>query len=127
MNRAVLIGRLTKDPEIRETQSNIKVASFTLAVDRRYLDSAGNRQADFIPCVAWRGTAEFVEKYLTKGTKVAVEGSIQVRNFEDQNKTRRYITEVICDHVEFCESKARENTQTGNDGFVEVDDGELPF
>lgn len=129
MNKVLLVGRLTRDPEIRTTQEGTKVATFTLAVDRRYKDKAGNPQADFIPCVAWRTSAEFVEKYFRKGMRVGVDGSMQTRNYEDNNKNRRYVTEVICEHVEFCESKQESAApvQAPVNTFTEVEDGSLPF
>lgn len=105
MNKAILIGRLTRDPDIRTTQNSTMVATFTLAVDRKFKDKDGNRQADFISVVAWRGTAEFVGKYCTKGTKLVVSGSIQTRTYDDKDGKKVYVTEVVADDVEFAESK----------------------
>lgn len=133
MNRVDLIGRLTKDPDVRQTQSGQTCATFTLAVDRNFTDKDGNRQADFLPCVAWRGAAEFVGKWFHKGMRVAVTGSVQTRTYDGQNGGKRYITEIICDHVEFCERRQEESPveQAARDAqketFTKVDDDELPF
>jgi len=114
MNKVVLIGRLTKDPELRYTPSNnTSVCQFTVAVDRRF-KSEGQPQADFIQIVAWRQTAEFVAKYFTKGSRIAITGSIQTRTWDDNSGNRRYITEVVADEVEFCESKRQDGNNQGN-------------
>ena len=105
INRVVLVGRLTKDPELRFTSSNIAVVSFTLAVNRSFTTQDGKNEADFIQCVAWRKTAENVGKYVRKGSLVGVDGRIQTRNYEAQDGTRRYITEVVADNVRFLESR----------------------
>ena len=128
MNSVQLIGRLTKDPEIRTTQNGIKCALFTLAVDRPRLTKDGNREADFISCVAWRGTAEFAEKWLTKGMKIAAQGSVQTRSYE-KDGAKRFVTEILCDRLEFVESKGNaEPAPAKNEGFTEVDPSdELPF
>ena len=106
MNRVVLIGRLTKDPELRYTSgSNAAVCNFTIAVDRTFQGQNGEREADFIPVVVWNKQAENVKNYLTKGSQVAVEGRIQVRNYDDQNGQKRYVTEVVADNVQFLDSK----------------------
>lgn len=117
MNKAILMGRLTKDPEIRTTQSNISMASFTLACDRRYKSADGTRQTDFIPCVAWRQTADFAHRYFHKGDRMLVEGTIQPRSWEDQEGQRRYITEVIVDQIYFCESKRSDDRQGQNNDY----------
>ncbi len=150
MNKAILMGRLTKDPEIRTTQSNISVANFTLACDRTYKSADGSRQTDFIPCVAWRQTADFAHRYFRKGDRMLVEGTIQPRSWEDQEGQRRYITEVIVDQIYFCESKRSDSGQgqdygnndysnnvpggpsksSGGDGFLpdpDEDETALPF
>ncbi len=119
MNKVFLIGRLTRDPELRYTGNNTAVASFTVAVNRTYTNQAGEREADFINVVVWRRQAESVKNYLSQGSQVAVEGRLQVRNYEDQNGQRRYVTEVIADSVEFIGSRRdRENqssqTSTNN-------------
>ena len=105
MNKVFLIGRLTRDPELRYTGNNTPVTSFTIAVNRTYTNQSGEREADFIPVVVWRRQAESVKNYLSQGSQVAVEGRIQVRNYDDQNGQRRYVTEVIADSVEFIGSK----------------------
>ena len=105
MNKVELLARLTKDPEIRYTQTNnTMVASFTLAVNRRFAKE-GEQQADFINCVAWSKTAEFVNKYFKKGSQIAVAGRIQTRNWEDDNGQKRYATEVVAEEVYFADSK----------------------
>lgn len=104
MNRVVLVGRLARDPELRTTASGISVCNFTVACDRRYAQN-GERQADFINCIAWRQSGEFVSRYFTKGHRIALEGSIQTRSWDDQNGNKRYATEVVVDHVEFAQSK----------------------
>ena len=114
MNKCFLIGNLTRDPELRTTGSGISVCSFTIAVTRRYTGQSGEREADFIPVVAWRATAENCAKYLRKGSQVAVTGAIQVRNYETQDGQRRTATEVIADEVQFLNRIAgREDGQTG--------------
>ncbi len=113
MNKVVLIGRLARDPELRYTaNNNTAVCQFTVAVDRRY-KSENQPQADFIPVIAWRSTGEFVNKYFTKGSRIAVVGSIQVRSWEDAEGKRHYATEVVADEVEFCESKRQDASQMG--------------
>lgn len=108
MNKVVLMGRLTKDPEIRYTAgNNTAVCQFTIAVDRRF-KSENQPSADFIPIVAWRQTAEFVSKYFNKGSRIAVVGQIQTRSWDDTDGKKHYVTEVIADEVEFCESKRQD-------------------
>ena len=102
MNKAILMGRLTRDPELRYTQSNVPVATFTVAVDRRFKNQSGEREADFINCVAWRQQAEFVSKWFTKGRMIAVIGSIQTRKYTDKDGNNRTATEVIADEISFC-------------------------
>ena len=105
MNKVVLIGRLTRDPELRYTGNNTPVASFSLAVNRNYSNQQGEREADFINIVVWRKQAENVKNYLTQGSQVAIDGRLQTRTYDDQNGQRRYITEVIADNVEFLSTK----------------------
>jgi len=104
MNKVTLMGRLTRDPELRSTASGTSVASFTLAVDRRFANRDGERQADFINCVAWRQTAEFISKYFPKGRMIAVCGSIQTRTWDDQEGKKHYATEVVVDEAYFAGS-----------------------
>ncbi|MBQ6547226.1 MAG: single-stranded DNA-binding protein [Bacilli bacterium] len=106
MNRVILIGRLARDPELRYTSSNIPTCTFSLAVNRNFTNQAGEREADFINIVVWRKQAENCKNYLNQGSQVAVEGRIQVRNYEDQNGQKRYVTEVIADNVQFLDTKA---------------------
>lgn len=105
MNKVILIGRLTKDPELKTTGSGIANVAFSIAVQRSFTNQNGEREADFINCVAWRRQAENISKYCTKGTQVAVEGRIQTRTYDAQDGTKRYVTEVICDNVTFLSSK----------------------
>ncbi|MBD2848005.1 single-stranded DNA-binding protein [Paenibacillus sp. IB182496] len=104
LNRTILIGRLTRDPEMRYTPSGVAVTQFTLAVDRPFTSGSGEREADFIPIVTWRQLAETCANYLRKGRLTAVEGRIQVRNYENNEGRRVYVTEVIADNVRFLES-----------------------
>lgn len=101
MNKVILIGRLTRDPEMRTTPSGVATTSFSIAVQRNYANAQGDREADFINCVAWRKQAENIAKYCTKGSQVAVDGRIQTRNYDAQDGTKRYVTEVIADNVSF--------------------------
>lgn len=106
MNQVCLIGRLTADPELRHTQSDIATTRFSLAVDRQFSKKDEERQTDFINIVAWRGTAEFICKYFGKGQKIALTGRIQTGSYTDKDGNKRYTFDVIADNVEFCESKA---------------------
>ncbi len=119
MNKVFLIGRLTKDPELRYTGSNIAVATFSLAVNRNFSNQSGEREADFINIVVWRKQAENVKNYLTQGSQVAIDGRIQTRSYDDQDGKKRYVTEVVADNVEFLGSKS------SNKGSNEVMDN--PF
>ena len=125
-NLVVLTGRLTADPELRYTQSNVPVTSFSIAVSRRYKQGE-DQQADFINIVAWRQTAEFVSKYFQKGSMIGIEGSIQTRQYQDKDtgKTRTAF-EVIANNVQFVESK-RNNDTDDNEFDTIADDGDLPF
>ena len=108
LNKVVLAGRLTGDPELKQTASGISVLSFTLAVNRRFASRSGEQgesQADFITVVAWRQTAEFISKYFRKGSAICVTGSIQTRNWQDQQGNRRYATEVVADDAMFVDSR----------------------
>lgn len=139
MNKAILMGRLTKDPELRYTSvNNTAVCSFTLAVNRRFSRQGEERQADFIPVVAWTKLAEFCGKYFQKGQQVAVVGRIQTRTWDDAEGKRHYVTEVIADEAHFADSRRSDGGQTRTpdisterdqvDGFYPLDeDDELPF
>lgn len=130
MNKAILIGRLAQDPELRTTGSGLSVCKMTLAVTRRHADAQGNRQADFIPVIVWRQLAETCHKYLSKGKQCAVTGEIQTRSYDAQDGSKRYVTEIIASEVEFLTPKNAQggsSTPAAEDGFEEVDDDELPF
>lgn len=136
MNKVILIGRLTADPDLRYTQSQKPVATYRLAVDRPF-KTEGQPEADFITCIAWNKNAEFVSKHLTKGTKIAIEGRIQTRNYDDKDGKKVFVTEVVVDRHEFCEAKksasygnADDFHQYGDDvnySDLQSADGELPF
>ena len=151
MNKAILVGNLTRDPETRTTPSGVSCTTFTVACQRRFANQQGVREADFINCVAWRQTADFVARYFTKGSRIGVEGTIQTRSYDAQDGSKRYVTEVVVDNVEFVGSRneggARRDEapfpsappadngmgfsggamQGANRGFTEVEDDELPF
>lgn len=140
MNQIVLMGRLTHDPELRRTQSGTAVASFTLAVDRGFKDSDGERQTDFIDCVAWKGTGEFISKHFTKGQLMAVVGSLQIRDWTDKDGNKRRSAEVLVNRSYFAESRKSDYTANSaasgdelspvsGSEFAEMteDDGDLPF
>ena len=105
LNKVILMGRLTADPELKQTPNGVSVTSFTLAVERNYAPQGTERQTDFINCVAWRQTAEFISKYFGKGRMMAAEGSLQVRNYTDKNDNKRQAVEVIVDQAYFADSK----------------------
>lgn len=113
LNQAVLMGRLVAEPELRYTQSNIPVVSFRLAVDRNYVRQGAERETDFINIVAWRSTAEFVSRYFHKGQLVAVQGSIQTRNYTDGQGNKRTAFEIVADNVYFAESKSGQSGDRG--------------
>lgn len=115
INRVVLVGRLTKDPEYRVTPSGVQVATFTLAINRTYTNQQGEREADFINCVVFGRPAENVNNYLSKGSLAGVEGRLQSRSYENQEGRRVYVTEVVCDSVQFLEPKGANQRQSGND------------
>ena len=117
INRVVLVGRLTKDVEVRKTQSNLSVASFTIAVDsrRRAQDGSTQNQADFINCVAWRQPADFLGQYARKGAMIGVDGRLQSRSYERDGQ-RVYVTEVVCDNVQLLESRAQSEARAQNSG-----------
>lgn len=157
MNKVFLIGRLTRDPELRYTGSNTAVATFSIAVNRNFSNQNGEREADFINIVVWRKQAENVKNYLSQGSQVAIDGRIQTRSYDDQQGQKRYVTEVVADNVEFLGSKnsssassssssskeptpydfAENGSPKGNDvesnpfadfgSNIEISDDELPF
>ena len=113
LNKIIIMGRLTRDPELRRTGSGTAVTSFSLAVDRDFKSQSGEKETDFIDVVAWRQTAEFVSKYFSKGKMIIVEGSIQTRSYEDRNGNKRRAVEVVADNVQFGESKSAGGSQQG--------------
>ncbi len=125
MNKVFLIGRLTRDPELRYTGSNIPVATFSIAVNRNYSNQQGEREADFINIVVWRKQAENVKNYLTQGSQVAIDGRIQTRSYDDNNGQKRYVTEVVADNVEFLGSKNSSNNS--NNGNASNNAGPSPY
>ena len=140
MNKVILMGNLARDPERRTTQNGTSVTSFTVAVNRRFRNSDGGPEADFINCVAWRQTADFVAQYFQKGSRIIVTGSIQTRSYDDREGNKRYVTEVVVDDAEFAGPKgengnsAPAETKKDKDpfedelaGFKPMDDNELPF
>lgn len=134
MNIVVLKGRTTSDIELKTTTNGTYVASFTLAVDRAYTPKGQERQTDFIQCVAWRNTAEFISKWFSKGDMMAVSGEWQTRTYEDKNGNKRTANECVISNAEFCGGKKNDSQQTtqppaaDNSGFTETDyDDDLPF
>ena len=127
VNKVILLGRLTADPELSSTPQGVSVAKFTIAVDRNYTQG-GERKADFINCVAWRGTGEFISKYFTKGKSIAVVGEIQTRSWDAPDGTKRYATEVIVNEVSFAGDKKDDITPiNAPDNALMGNDDELPF
>ncbi|MDZ5471664.1 single-stranded DNA-binding protein [Bacillus sp. 31A1R] len=116
MNRVVLVGRLTKDPELRYTPNGVPVASFTLAVNRTFTNQQGEREADFINCVIWRKPAENVANFLKKGSLAGVDGRVQTRSYDGQDGKRVYVTEVLAESVQFLEPKSTSGGNAGNFG-----------
>lgn len=136
MNKCILIGNLTRDPELTETTSGIAVCKFSIAVNRNYTNANGEREADFINIVTWRGLAENCGKYLAKGRKVAVCGSIQTRSYDDKDGNRRYATDVVADEVEFITPLDKESAESKKPAqapkkkasdLKPIDDDRLPF
>ena len=112
MNKVQLVGRITKDTELKHTSNNTVFCNFTLAVDRKFKDANGNRQADFINCVAWRQQAAFINKYFNKGSRIGICGSIQTRSYEDQDGQKHFLTEVIVEEAEFVEQPPKMEEET---------------
>lgn len=112
LNKVVLAGRLTADVELKQTTNGVSVCQFTLAINRRYTGKEEQQTADFINCVAWRGTAEFISKYFAKGSALCICGSIQTRSWNDENGQKRYATEVVADEAMFVESKGASAPET---------------
>ena len=114
INRTILVGRLTKDPEVRYTSSNIAYARFTLAVNRTFAGPSGEREADFIQCITWRKQAENLARFVRKGSLLGVEGRIQTGSYDDKDGVRKYTTDVVCDSVQFLEPKNQDQQQESN-------------
>lgn len=110
MNKVILMGRLTRDPELRQTPNGVSVARFSIAVNRRFAGKDAQQTADFINCVAWRQTGEFISRYFQKGAMIAVDGSIQTRTWDDKDGKRQYATEVVVDNAYFTGSRAESGT-----------------
>ena len=135
LNRIIVMGRMTRDPELRRTNSGTAVASFTVAVDRDFKSQSGEKETDFIDVVAWRNTAEFASKYFTKGRMAVVEGRLQIRDWTDKDGNKRRSAEIVADSVYFGDSKRdggdtvqSEPQSEPQSGFSEVeDDGDRPF
>ena len=136
MNKVILIGNLANDPESRTTSSGVAQCTFRLAVQRRFANAQGVKEVDFITVVVWRQLAELCSRYLSKGRKAAVEGSIQTRSYDAQDGSKRYVTEVVADGVEFLPSGNQSQSAPAapsvpkpivSEGYTEVDDDELPF
>ena len=131
LNHIVIMGRLTRDPELRRTGSGIAVTSFTLAVDRDYNSKeSGERETDFIDCVAWRSTGEFVSKYFAKGRMAVIDGRLQIRPWTDRDGIRHYATEILANRVYFGDSRPAveaENEPPEEDNYDYDDEGELPI
>lgn len=152
MNKTIIIGNLAADPESHMTQNGVSRSNFRVAVQRRFTNQQGVREADFFNVIAWRNTADFCNRYLTKGRRVCVEGSMQNRSYDAQDGTKRYVWELIADSVEICDNKSDRTGENGNgtqhtqqtnhtervnntqqttntmpNGFEEVNDDELPF
>ena len=135
LNKVILMGRLARDPELRSTTGGVDVTNFTLAVDRGYAKAGTERETDFLDCVAWRGTAEFVSRYFKKGMQVAVTGRIQTRKWKDQNDQKRVSVEIVVDEAFFADSKrdtAVDRTeprgwQSQDVSFADLGDEDVPF
>ena len=137
MNKVILIGNLAKDPELTTTNNGVSLCKFTIAVPRRFAGNDGEREADFLPVIVWRGQADNCYKYLKKGSKAAISGSVQTRSYESTDGQRRYITEIVADEVEFLSTKSSNGGD--EDSYVKesktevvadlqpVDDDTLPF
>ena len=127
MNKVILIGRLTRDPELRYTSSNIPTATFSIAVDRTFTNQNGEREADFINIVVWRKQAENCKNYLTKGSQVAIEGRIQTRSYDGQDGQKRYVTEVVADNVQFLGTRGQNTNGGSMDSQPAFNDNATPY
>lgn len=131
LNNIVIMGRLTKSPELRRTESGIAVTSFTIACERDYAPQGGEKETDFIDVVCWRSTAEFVEKYFTKGRMAVVTGRLQIRGWTDKEGNKRRSAEILADHIYFGDSKRDGDSRAPKSDFTEIpsdeEDEDLPF
>lgn len=129
LNSVIIMGRLTATPELKTTTSGLSVTSFTVAVDRRFQKHGEEKQTDFLNVVAWRQTADFVCKYFSKGSLLAVQGELQTRNYEDKNGNKRTATEIVADNVSFCGSKKDGSQGAAADDYdySALDDADLPY
>ena len=124
MNRVILIGNLTRDPELTKTNNDLSVCRFTVAVSRRY---GSNEQPDFFNIIAWRAQADNCAKFLRKGSKVAISGSIQTRSYDANDGTKRYVTEIVADEVQFLSTRGANDEENGGMGDIKPVDDSLPF
>ena len=128
LNKAILVGRLTKDPELKSTTGGKSVLNFTVAITRRYKDANGDRQSDFINCVAFRQTAEFISSYFKKGDMISVDGTIQSRTWDDADGKRHFVTEVMAESVGFAESKKEDAPSLPEEFSADAyDEDDLPY
>ena len=130
MNKAILVGNLTKDPELITTSNGVDVSRFTIAVQRKFKNANDEYESDFINCVAWRSSAEFIHKYFKKGNKIGIVGNIQTRSYDAEDGTKRYVTEVVVEECEFVQSKKGDGNNQAEDTKPElepIDDDGLPF
>ena len=127
INRVILIGRTTKELELKTTSNNLSVVTFTLAVPRAFKNSGGERESDFVQCVVWRKQAESMYKYVRKGNMRGVDGRIQTRTYDDSNGKRVYITEVVCDSIQFLETNKQDSQPTNNTQDKDDNSEKLPF
>lgn len=131
MNNVSIMGRLCADPEIRTTSNGVEVTSFAIAVDRTFTPKGQEKQTDFIDCVAWRNTALFINRYFRKGEMIAITGELQTRTYEDKNKNKRKVTEVIINKADFCGSKKQSTEELPPPAFdpvtAEFNENDLPF
>ena len=130
MNKVILIGNLTKDPELTTTNSGLSVCRFTLAVPRRFQNAEGERETDFLNITVWRNQAENCAKYLKKGSKASVIGSVQTRSYDAQDGTKRYVTDIVAEEVEFLSTKQSTDVEKKDEEVAKlqpIDDDSLPF
>jgi single-strand DNA-binding protein len=120
MNKIMLVGRLVRDPEVRSMSNGSQAANFTVAVNRNFKNKEGNYDADFLPCVAFRSQADFISKYFKKGSLIGIEGRVQTRNYDAQDGTKRYVTEVVVENIEFVGGKNDSSSSSDNSAYVDA-------